>query len=215
MRNVGFEKTNELLSTGLLRAQQNGRARLVLEIAKTMALHEAYMGGRYAAAQSRMRDCVELALELGEPTILASACIDAANVAIGCKDFRAAGDFIAKADPAAVLPGLDRAQFFRVNAEVSLSRRQYAEALEYAQTSESMADRLNNLRLKGSALNVMAETYAAMGRGTEALRRVGQSISLLESWGDPTQLSRAYRLSAKLTGNRTHASRAKAIGRSV
>jgi tetratricopeptide (TPR) repeat protein len=214
-RNVDFAKMNELLSTGLLRAQRNGRAKLVLEIAKTMALHEAYMGGQYVAAQSRMRDCVELAVQLGEPTILASTCIDAANLAIGCKDFRAAGEFIAKTNPASILPGLDRAQFYRVNAEISLNRRQYAEALEYAQTSESLADRLNNLRLKGSALNVMAETYDAMGRDADALHRVGQSISLLESWGDPTQLSRAYRLSAKLTGNRTHANRAKAIGRFV
>ena len=66
-------------------------------------------------------------------------------------------------------------------------------------------------RLAGSALRLVAETQSSAGKTREAAEVIAEAIVLLERHGHAFSLCRAYEVSARVTGNREHARRAREI----
>ena len=66
-------------------------------------------------------------------------------------------------------------------------------------------------RLAGSALRLVAETQSSAGKTREATEVIAEAIVLLERHGHAFSLCRAYEVSARVTGNREHARRAREI----
>jgi hypothetical protein len=86
--------------------------------------------------------------------------------------------------------------------QASLTIRDYAGAGAAAELAFSAASAIRSDRLAGTALRLLAESAAGLGKDAEARERIVGAIAALEREGPPYALLQALQAAARITGER-------------
>ncbi len=166
-------------------------------------------GGDHQRAGAFVRSAQRLGSRFLTPSERIALSIDLAVAALAQNDLVAARTFMRAAQPQA--RGLLANVLVMIDAEIHFASGQADSALVLARQAVRELASIGNNRLLGSAHRIEAECLAAVGERSGAADRISSALECLNEAGNVVSLSRAFAVSARVTGNRRHRDSAREL----
>ena len=193
--------TSSVLRDALELAQRHGLIELVIEAMCQLSSH-AQLRGDHAAGMRYIYDVLPIAERFALPSqhgmLLNVAAISEASLGhheTAVTLARRALDVLAPSSLESIYSRLAEAQ-------ASVTTRAFSAGRSAAMVAYDAARRIGSDRLAGTALRLMAESAAGLGGREEARAFALGAVACLEREGPPFALLQAYRVAARIAGDR-------------
>jgi len=197
----GSDDTLPLVGEALNLAKRHGLVELVIDAMSGLS-SAAQARGDFAAGSRYVYEILPVAersgLAMQQGVLLNVAAMSEA--ALGKHE--AAIDLARRARTVLSVDSLEAIYSSLAEGQASLTIRDYAGAGAAAELAFSAASAIRSDRLAGTALRLLAESAAGLGKDAEARERIVGAIAALEREGPPYALLQALQAAARITGER-------------
>jgi tetratricopeptide (TPR) repeat protein len=203
----GSTEAFNMLSEALGLAQSQGLTYLVIEAMSALA-NNAQGRGDFASGMRYIAEILPVAERFALPAqhgmLLNAAAMSEATLG----HHEAAVGFASRARDVLAPNSLENIYSSLAEAQARVSTHGYALAARAAREAYEAASRIRSDRLAGTALRLLAESSAGLGRAEDAREYALAAVARLESDGPPVALLQAYQAAGRITGDRRLRSRA-------